>query len=346
MTLTVAVAGATGYAGTEILRMLLQHPAYQSGELVIRTLAGSSTVGQTVGSLMPHLVPLADRVIEPIEAVAGADIIFLCLPHGHSGAIAEELGGDALVIDASADFRLTDSSAWEEFYGSEYAGSWPYGLPEMPGHREQLAQTRRIATPGCFVTGATLAAMPAVAGKLIDPHQIRIVSFSGNSGAGKSASVPLLGAETMGSARAYKVGGVHRHTPEIEQNLSEIAGSPVKVSFTPVLAPMSRGILTTVSAPVALGVTAAQVREEYARAYADEPFVYLLPKKQQPETQNVVGSNAVHVQVEVDTRTGLLVATSAIDNLTKGTSGQAIQAMNIALGWPETDGLSVVGVAP
>ena len=345
MTLTAAVAGATGYAGTEILRMLLQHPAYNSGELEIATLAGASTVGQSVGRLMPHLVPLADRIIEPIESVAGADIIFLCLPHGHSGTIADTLAGDGLVIDASADFRLRSETAWREFYGSDYAGSWPYGLPEMPGHRAALAQARRIATPGCFVTGATLAAMPAVTAGFID-RDIRIVSFSGNSGAGKSASVAQLGAETMGSARAYKVGGHHRHTPEIEQNLSELAGRAVTVSFTPVLAPMSRGILTTVTAPIQAGASAAAVREAYAQCYADEPFVYLLAEHQQPETQNVLGSNAAHIQVEVDERTGLLVATSAIDNLTKGTSGQAIQAMNIALGWPETAGLFTVGVAP
>ena len=343
----VAVAGATGYAGGEILRLLLGHPAYLAGTLEIGALTGASNAGQQVGDLMQHLPELADRVIEPttIDVLAGHDVVFLGLPHGHSAEIGQALGEDVVVIDCAADFRLRDAEQWKRFYGSEHAGSWPYGLPELPGQRAALQGANRVAVPGCFPTGATLAAWPALQAGLVEPD-LTIVAVSGVSGAGKKANVDLLGAETMGSLKAYGVGGTHRHTPEIQQNLESVAGTSVAVSFTPVLAPLPRGILTTVTAPLAQGVTAEAVKSAYEQAYQGEQFVRLLPAGSQPQTQHVVGANMCAVQVEVDEHAGKLVATSAIDNLTKGTGGAAVQCMNLALGWDEGAGLSRAAVAP
>ena len=249
MTIKVAVAGATGYAGGEILRLLLNHPKYLSGELEIGALTGHSNAGQQVSELMGHLPQLADRVIEDttVDVLSGHDVVFLGLPHGHSAEIGRQLPDETLVIDCAADFRLTDPAAWEKYYGSEHAGFWPYGIPEMPGHREEIAEARRIAVPGCFPTGSTLALLPAVAGGLIVPD-ISITAITGVSGAGKKGSVAMLGAETMGSLKAYNTAGKHRHTPEMAQNLSKYTDAEVNISFTPVLAPLPRGILTTAAA--------------------------------------------------------------------------------------------------
>ena len=345
MAITIAVAGASGYAGGEFLRLLLNHPSYQSGELELGTLAAGSNAGQTLGEHHPHLLPLADRVLAETtaETLSGHDVVVLGLPHGYSAEIAEQLGSDVLVVDLGADFRLTDSEDWEAYYGSQHAGSWPYGLPEFPGAREQLRSTRRIAVPGCFPTGATIALFPAAAAGLIDTSAITIVSVTGASGAGKSARVPMLASEVTGSVKAYGV-TTHRHTPEITQNLRAVTDAEVAVSFTPVLAPMARGILTTAVAPTT--VDAARLREVYAEAFADEPFVHLLPAGTQPMTASVVGSNAVQLGIEVDERSGRAVFTAAIDNLAKGTAGGALQSMNLALGLPETAGLSTVGLAP
>lgn len=347
MTIKVAVAGASGYAGGEILRLLLSHPAHESGELQIGALTANSTAGKTLGELMPHLPQLADHVIEETspETLAGHDVVFLALPHGFSAEIGRQLGEGVLVIDCAADFRLTDQAAWDHYYGGEYAGSWPYGIPEMPGHRDQLKGSKRVAVPGCFPTGATLALLPAVAKNLVHPD-VTVTSITGVSGAGKKASVPLLGAEVMGSLKAYGTAGKHRHTPEISQNLSEFSEEKVTVSFTPVLAPLPRGILTTATAALQEGVTEEQARAVYEEFYRDEPFVHVLPVGQQPQTQNVLGSNMCHVQVEVDPFSNKLLVTSAIDNLTKGTGGAAVQCMNIALGLPETAGLPRAAVAP
>lgn len=346
MTIKVAVAGASGYAGGEILRLLLGHPSYLSGELEIGALTAGSSAGTPVADLMPHLPQLADKVIEETtpEVLSGHDVVFLALPHGHSAAIGKALE-DTVVIDCAADFRLQEAGEWEHYYGSEHQGTWPYGIPEMPGHREQLQGAKRIAVPGCFPTGATLAALPAVAGGLITPD-LSIVAITGVSGAGKKAAVGLLGAETMGNLRAYNTSGKHRHTPEVIQNLSEVTDEKVTVSFTPVLAPLPRGILTTITAPLKEGVTQQAAYETYRAFYAEETFVHLLPEGRQPETQHVVGSNMCHVQVEVDERAGVLLVTSAIDNLTKGTGGAAVQCMNIALGLDEAAGLPQAAVAP
>ncbi|MFE7899056.1 N-acetyl-gamma-glutamyl-phosphate reductase [Streptomyces sp. NPDC057424] len=342
MAVRAAVAGASGYAGGELLRLLLAHP-----EVEIGALTGNSNAGQRLGALQPHLLPLAGRVLQETtpEVLAGHDVVFLALPHGQSAAVAERLGPDVLVIDMGADFRLTDAAAWERFYGSPHAGTWPYGLPELPGARAALEGSKRVAVPGCYPTAVSLALFPAYAAGLAGAEAV-IVAASGTSGAGKAPKPHLLGSEVMGSMSPYGVGGVHRHTPEITQNLSAAAGAPVTVSFTPTLAPMPRGILATCSAKAADGVTGESLRAAYEKAFADEPFVHLLPEGQWPATASVHGSNAVQVQVAYDAAAGRIIVISAIDNLTKGTAGGAVQSMNIALGLDETTGLTTIGVAP
>lgn len=338
----VAVAGASGYAGGELLRLLLGHDQVRIGALT----AGGSA-GTRLGQHHPHLVPLADRelVETTADTLRGHDVVFLALPHGHSAPIAAMLNPDVLVVDCGADHRLTDAGDWARWYGGEHAGTWSYGLPELPGGRDQLRGVRRVAVPGCYPTAASVALAPALGDGLVDPDVV-VVAVSGTSGAGRSLRPQLLGSEVMGSASAYAVGGGHRHTPEITQNLSRVAGVPVTVSFTPVLAPMPRGILATCSAPLRPGVDASQARQVYEKSCLDEPFVNLLPEGTWPSTSATVGSNAVHLQVTLDPDAGRLVAVAAIDNLTKGTAGAAVQCMNLALGLPETTGLTTVGVAP
>ncbi|MEV0080255.1 N-acetyl-gamma-glutamyl-phosphate reductase [Nocardia neocaledoniensis] len=343
--LRVAVAGASGYAGGEVLRLLLAHPEYRAGRLEIGALTAGSNAGTALGALQPHLLPLADRILQETtpETLAGHDIVFLGLPHGQSGAIAQALPESTVIIDCGADFRLTDAAAWEKYYGGTHAGSWPYGLPELPGGRERLTGARRIAVPGCYPTVSSVALAPAIAAGIIEPT-VHVVAVSGTSGAGRKLDIGLLGSEVMGSVRAYSVAGAHRHTPEIAQNLKAAGGVDVTVSFTPVLAPMPRGILATCTAPVK--VDAAEARAVYEKAYADEPFVHLLPEGLLPQTGSVLGSNAITLQVAVDADAGQLVVIGAVDNLTKGTAGAAVQSMNLAVGFDETAGLSTVGVAP
>jgi N-acetyl-gamma-glutamyl-phosphate reductase len=341
----VAVAGASGYAGGEILRLLLGHPAYADGRLSIGSLTAAASAGSTLADHHPHLMPLAQRVIEPTEldVLSGHDVVFLGLPHGHSAELAEQLGPETVIIDCGADFRLTDASAWERYYGSPHAGSWPYGLPELPGARERLRGARRIAVPGCYPTAALLALLPALAEDLVEPA-VTVVAVSGTSGAGRTAKTDLLGSEVIGSARAYNIAGAHRHTPEIAQGLRAVTDRDVTVSFTPVLIPTSRGILATCTARTRTPLS--QLRAAYEKAYDAEPFIYLMPEGQLPRTGSVIGSNAAHVAVAVDEAAETFVAIAAIDNLVKGTGGAAVQSMNLALDWPETEGLSVVGVAP
>ncbi|MGW7552366.1 N-acetyl-gamma-glutamyl-phosphate reductase [Streptomyces rimosus] len=342
MPVRAAVAGASGYAGGEVLRLLLGHP-----EVEIGAVAAHGNAGQRLGAVQPHLGPLAGRelVATTAEALAGHDVVFLALPHGQSAAVAEALGPEVLVVDCGADFRLEDAAAWEKFYGSPHAGTWPYGLPELPGAREALRGARRIAVPGCYPTAVSLALFPAYAAGLAEPEAV-VVAASGTSGAGKAPKPHLLGSEVMGSMSPYGVGGVHRHTPEMAQNLSAAAGEPVTVSFTPTLAPMPRGILATCSAKARPGVDAADVRAAYDKALGDEPFVRLLPEGQWPSTAAVYGANTALVQVALDAAAGRIVVVSAIDNLTKGTAGGAVQSMNIALGLDEATGLTTIGVAP
>ena len=348
MTVRVAVAGASGYAGGEVLRLLASHPGVEIGAVTAH-----SSAGDRLGQHQPHLRTLADRVIEDTtpEALAGHDVVVLALPHGASGAIAAELGAGVLVLDCGADHRLSDAAAWQQFYGSAHAGTWPYGMPELMlagggRQREHLVGARRVAVPGCNVTAITLAIQPGVAAGLVDATDLVAVLAVGYSGAGKALKAHLLASEGLGSAAPYAVGGTHRHIPEIEQNLRAAGAAEVRISFTPVLVPMSRGILATTTAPLAPGADAADVRAAWERAYADEPFVELLPEGQWPTTAATVGANTALVQVAVDARAGKVVTVCALDNLVKGTAGAAVQSMNLALGLPEAAGLTVTGVAP
>jgi len=348
MTYRVAVAGASGYAGGEVLRLLLAHP-----EVEIGAVTAHSSAGDPLGVHQPHLLPLAERVLGPttVEALAGHDAVFLALPHGQSHAVAAELPETVTVIDCGADHRLADPGAWQRFYGSEHPGAWPYGLPELPSPagggalREALRGARRIAVPGCYPTVVSLAMAPALAAGLVTPDVVAVAA-SGTSGAGRSLKANLLGSEVMGSMSAYGVGGTHRHSPEMVQNLSLAAGEAVTVSFTPMLAPMPRGILATVSAPARDGVGLADVVAGYQKAYGDEPFVHLLPEGRWPSTAMTLGANTVLLQVALDADAGRVVVVGAEDNLTKGTAGAAVQCFNLAMGLDETLGLPVTGVAP
>jgi N-acetyl-gamma-glutamyl-phosphate reductase len=345
---TVAVAGASGYAGGEILRLLLGHPDMEVGAIT-----AASSAGTRLGEVHPHLTPLGGRILleTTVETLAGHDVVFLALPHGASAELVDRLPDDVIVLDCGADFRLADAQQWQHFYGTKHAGTWPYGLPELPlpqGHkgRDGLSGARRVAIPGCYPTACSLALAPGFVAGVLETADVVIVAASGISGAGKSLKPHLLGAETMSSMSPYGVGGVHRHTPEIEQNLSASAGRPVTVSFTPTLAPMPRGILATCTARAKPGLDAASVRTAWQAAYIDEPFVHLLPEGQWPRTADVLGSNNIHLQVALDERTGRVIAVAAVDNLTKGTAGAAVQCANLALGLPETTGLPTAGVAP
>ncbi|MDD7962336.1 N-acetyl-gamma-glutamyl-phosphate reductase [Microbacterium thalli] len=350
MPLSVAVSGASGYAGGEILRLLAAHP-----EVEIRTVTAHSNAGRPLIDHQPHLRSLRHLTLQPStpEVLAGHDIVFLALPHGQSGQYTGALADTALVIDAGADHRLTSSEDWDAFYGGDFHEPWAYGVPELligsdgGKQRDKLVGASRIAAPGCNASTVALSLAPGVAAGVIDPGDIVTVLAVGPSGAGKSLKTNLLAAEILGSANPYAIGGSHRHIPEIRQALRGAGASgDIRISFTPVLVPMSRGILATSTAPIAAGVTDAQIREAWQAAYADETFVQLLPEGSFPRTADVVGANTALMGLAVDRAAGRVVVVTAVDNLAKGTAGAAIQSMNIALGFAETTGLSVNGVAP
>jgi N-acetyl-gamma-glutamyl-phosphate reductase len=338
-----SVAGASGYAGGELLRLLAAHP-----QIGIGPIAAGGKAGQTVGSVHPQLVTLADRSFAEtsVDVLADADIVFLALPHGESAALAAELPAGLAIVDLGADFRLVDAQAWSQYYGGEHAGTWVYGLPELPGQRDRIRGGSRVANPGCYATSVAVALAPVLAAGLAATDDIVVVAASGTSGAGRKPSDALLATQVMGSMSAYKVGGVHQHTPEMEQSLAAAAGVPVTLSFTPLLAPMPRGIVSTCTAAARAGTTAAMVRDALVAAYADEPFVHVLPDGQWPQTSSVAGTNAVHLQCAVDEHAGRVVVVSAIDNLGKGAAGQALQNANLILGLDESAGLTANGVAP
>lgn len=360
---TVAVAGATGYAGGEALRILAAHPNFE-----VTCVAGHSSVGDKLGKHMPHIPQLADLVVEDTtpEVLNGHDVIILALPHGASGALASQLDPNAVVVDLGADHRLEEKSAWDAFYGGDFYQHWTYGMPELitgietdgsySRQREALPGTKRIAGPGCNVTATTLALQPGIAQGLVEPKDIVADLVVGYSGAGKNLKrTNLLAAEAFGSALPYSVGGTHRHIPEILQNFAHAAGKSAAeaddytLDFTPILAPMARGILATVSVKLtdkALGMTDAEIRQVWLDAYEGQDFMVVLPEGVMPATANIIGSNAAHIQVVVDHHAGRLLAFAAIDNLNRGTAGQAVQSLNVALGLPEDAGLTKIGVAP
>lgn len=328
------MAGASGYAGGELLRLLLAHPDLELGALC----AGASA-GQPVTDTHPHLPQLQGRTFEATtaQALAGADVVFLALPHGQSGALAAELPDGTRIVDLGADHRLADPADWERWYGGPHAGTWTYGLPELAGAREQIAASTRVASTGCYAAAITLALAPLLAAGLVDPADVVVVAASGTSGAGRTAKTHLLGTEVMGDLSPYKVGS-HQHVPEIKQ-----ATGATTLSFTPVLAPMPRGILATVTARPLDG---RDPRAVLAAAYDQEPFVHVLPKGRWPHTAATAGSNACQLQATVDTDSGRVVVVSALDNLGKGAAGQAVQNANLMLGLAETAGLSASGVSP
>jgi N-acetyl-gamma-glutamyl-phosphate reductase len=358
---SVAVAGASGYAGGELLRLLAGHP-----DLEIGPVAAQASAGQRVAALHPHLSGhpgVDDRVFVPTdpELLADADLLMTALPHGESAQLAAALPDQLKVIDLGADFRLGDPQAWTRYYPTPYAGQWTYGLPELPGVRDAIRASARVAAPGCYATACILALAPLLAADLIDASDIVIVAASGTSGAGRSPRSDLLGSEVMGSVSAYQVGGTHRHIPEIEQTLlaeRAVVSPPgsVTISFTPTLAPMARGILATCTARLASAVApaldnaapvnTAQLRAALTAAYAGEPFVHVLAEGRWPGTGAALGSNAAHLQVAADTHAGRAIVISALDNLGKGAAGQAIQIANLMLGLPEAAGLTAHGVSP
>lgn len=353
MTLSAAIAGASGYAGGEVIRLLSGHPL-----IAPKTFTAHSNVGQTMGGVQPHLRAYADQVFVDTTAknLAGHDVVFLALPHGKSGALAAEIAAlspEALIVDCGADHRLHDEGDWADFYGGSFNQPWTYGVPELlvgsGKQREALVGTKRIAAPGCNASTVALAMAPAVASSLVDPSGIVASLAVGPSGAGKALRTNLLASEILGSASPYAVGGTHRHTPEIEQALRESTTDGVEdvhVSLTPALVPMARGILAMCSAPIRPGVTKESLRAVYADAYDTERFVEVLPEGQQPSTGATVGANTVLMSVQIDERAKRAIIVAAVDNLAKGTAGAAIQSANIALGLPEDAGLTVNGVAP
>jgi N-acetyl-gamma-glutamyl-phosphate reductase len=354
MTYTVAVSGASGYAGGEILRLLADHP-----DIEIRTVTAHSNAGQPLVDHQPHLRSLAHLTLQDTtpQILSGHDIVFLALPHGQSGQYTDALGDAPLVIDAGADHRLTSQSAWDAFYGGDFHEAWTYGVPELlvdgVKQREHLRGATRIAAPGCNASTVSLSLAPGVAAGVIDPSDIVAVLAVGSSGAGKSLKTNLLASEIIGSANPYAVGGTHRHIPEIRQALAAaILSGPsagaddIRISFTPVIVPMSRGILATSSAPIVDGATDEQIRAAWESAYGDETFVQLLPEGHFPRTADVLGANTALIGLAIDRAANRVTVVTAVDNLVKGTAGAAIQSMNIALGLPEDRALSVNGVAP
>jgi N-acetyl-gamma-glutamyl-phosphate reductase len=348
----IAVAGASGYVGGELLRLLAGHQ-----DLEIGPLSAQGSAGTAVTAVHPQLTGHLDgSVFVPTEPglLSDADLLFMALPHGESARLAAALPAQLKVVDLGADFRLADPGAWARYYPTPHAGHWTYGLPELPGAREAITSSTTVAAPGCYATAAILALAPLLAARAVEPSDIVIVAASGTSGAGRSLRADLLGSEVMGSMSAYQAGGTHRHIPEIEQTLfyAERAvvphPGPVTVSFTPTLAPMARGILATCTARlVAPGPDAGnRLRDALAAAYGQEPFVHLLPEGRWPATGATLGSNMAHLQLAADTHAGRAVVVCALDNLVKGAAGQAIQIANLMLGLPETAGLTAYGVMP
>lgn len=335
-----AVIGASGYAGGELLRLLATHPVFE-----VAVVSAHSNAGEQVTSVHPQLQSYAGREFVTADSIdfAQIELLFLALPHGESAALIAKLPSHLKIVDLGADFRLEDPGQWEKYYGGKHAGAWVYGLPELaPGQREAIKNQNKVANPGCYATSISLGIAPAIS--LIDSSDIVVVAASGTTGAGRSAKINLIGSEVMGSLSSYKFGGVHQHTPEIEQALSAVANKEAKISFTPILAPMPRGILATITAKLTSAMTTEQAHQLYSKHYANEFFVDLLPAGQMPKTSAVTGSNKVQIQVAVDQHSNRLVVSVAIDNLGKGAAGQAIQNANLICGLSEISGLALDGI--
>jgi N-acetyl-gamma-glutamyl-phosphate reductase len=334
------VIGASGYAGGELLRLLAIHPHFE-----VTIVSAYSNAGEQVTTVHPQLQSYAGRSFVSTDSIdfSTLELVFLALPHGESAALVEKIPAGVKIVDLGADFRLEDPTQWEKYYGGKHAGAWVYGLPEIAAdQREAIKKESKVANPGCYATSISLGIAPAL--HLIDVSDIVVVAASGTTGAGRNAKINLIGSEVMGSLTSYKFGGVHQHTPEIEQALSAVAQKPARISFTPILAPMPRGILATITAKLESPFTTQQAHDLFSKHYASEFFVDILPIGQMPKTSAVTGSNKVQIQVSVDEHTNRLVVSVAIDNLGKGAAGQAIQNANLICGLSEISGLALDGI--
>jgi N-acetyl-gamma-glutamyl-phosphate reductase len=335
-----AVVGASGYAGGELLRLLAIHPHFE-----VIVVSAHSNAGEQVPAVHPQLQSYAGRSFVSTDSIdfASLELVFLALPHGESAALIAKIPAHVKIVDLGADFRLEDAAQWEKYYGGKHAGSWVYGLPELaPSQREAIKKETRVSNPGCYATSISLGIAPVLG--IIDVSDIVVVAASGTTGAGRNARIDLIASEVMGSLTSYKFGGLHQHTPEIEQALSALAQKQVKVSFTPILAPMPRGILATITAKLNSSLTTQQAQALFVKHYASEFFVDVLPSGQMPKTSAVTGSNKAQLQVAVDEHTNRIVVSVAIDNLGKGAAGQAIQNANLICGLSEISGLALDGI--
>jgi len=334
-----AVIGASGYAGGELLRLLAIHPHFE-----VTVVSAHSNAGEPVTSVHPQLQSYAGRNFVTADSIDFSEIelVFLALPHGESASLITKIPAHVKIVDLGADYRLEDPTKWEKYYGGKHAGSWVYGLPELVGQREAIKKESKVANPGCYATSISLGIAPAIS--IIDSSDIVVVAASGTTGAGRSAKINLIGSEVMSSLTSYKFGGVHQHTPEVEQVLSTVAQKEAKISFTPILAPMPRGILSTITAKLITSLNTQQVHQLYEKHYANDFFIDLLPLGQMPKTSAVTGSNKAQMQVAVDEHSNRLVVSVAIDNLGKGAAGQAIQNANLICGYSDITGLALDGI--
>ncbi len=335
----IGIIGGSGYAGGELLRLLAGHPEFE-----ICWVSAHTNAGELITSVHPQLSSYAQRKFSEFKVsdFDCCELVFLALPHGESAKVVAQLSAEVKIVDLGADFRLESAAKWAQYYGGDHAGTWTYGAPELPGARAQIKKSSRVANPGCYATAIALGTAPAAS--VADLSDVVVVAASGTTGAGRSAKINLIASEVMGSLTAYKFGGVHQHTPEIEESLQRATGSQALISFTPVLAPMPRGILATITMKLSAGVKEEEVRKVYEQTYSSEPFVTLLSKGNMPKTSAVTGSNMVAMQIAVDSHTNRLIISVAIDNLVKGAAGQAIQNANLICGFDETLGLTQLGL--
>ncbi len=345
--LHVGIVGASGYTGVELARILAGHP-----EIRLTAATSRQYAGQPLAEVFPNLRKRVDILCENLttdELIERADFFFTAVPHKTAMEIVPQLlAAGKKVVDLSADYRIHDPAVYQAWYqkhtSPQLLAEAAYGLPEL--YREQIRTARLTANPGCYPTSVILALTPLLRRGLINPDTLIIDSKSGTSGAGRAASVGTVFCEVTDGFKPYKVGGTHRHIPEIEQELSAAAGQSVTVSFTPHLLPVSRGILSTIYATLTSQGSATDLQALYEATYADEPFVRMLPSGVPPATQHVRGSNCCDISLQKDERTGRLIIMSAIDNIVKGASGQAVQNMNLMNGFPETTGLMGVPLFP
>jgi N-acetyl-gamma-glutamyl-phosphate reductase len=330
----IGVIGASGYAGGELLRILADHPTFD-----VAAVTAHSNAGEFITTVHPGLTTYSNQKFSEFSAedFQSCELIFLALPHGESASVISQLPSSAKIVDLGADFRLRSADSWEKYYGGKHAGTWTYGLPELPGAKDLISKSLKVANPGCYATAIALGISPA--SSAVDLNDVVVVAASGTTGAGRNAKISLLASEIMGSLTSYKFGGVHQHTPEIEE------ATGAKISFTPILAPLPRGILATITAKIIGSATTASMHQHFSKAYSSSPFVTVLPIGEMPKTSSVLGTNNAHIQVAVDEHTNRLVVSAAIDNLGKGAAAQAVQNANLMSGLDETTGLATNGLS-